>query len=214
MRALLTICALSLVTPTFAQAPPVSPYPIPGRIVRFGYDLAYPTVSGDLISITGSGGAQNNGILMGLPSLDAQYDCAAGVWRAKVYAAGRWAQTVWGGLHVGYYPTDNFAHTWLTPECQPTPEDTINLAPAGTPCVTIAGQCATGVLRCHGVDGVLAVPGDLQPGTNNGVLFSLWAKNAHIIKSAKVYHLSVFLGSNGWHEAVSSKDLCDYDPAG
>jgi hypothetical protein len=191
--------------PVFAQPAPVSPYPIPGRIVRFGYDYQYPTVTGDLINIAPGEptAAQNNGVLVGLPSLNASYDCAAKVWTATVYAAGHWAPTVWSGVHTGYYPADNFAHGWLPVDCQPTTTADV---------ITLTQPGQMGILRCHGIDGISKAPGDLQPGFHNGVLFALWATNAHIIKTAQVYHLSVYLGSNGWHEAVYSVDLCDFDP--
>jgi hypothetical protein len=204
-RALVTVLLGLTAAPTFAQPAPPTPYPIAGRLVRFGIDPLYPTIPGDLIGIAGNATAsQNNGILMGLPSLNAVFNCDANIWTAQVYAAGRWAPTAWGGDHTGYYPIDNGAHGWLEPSCRPLSADDV---------ITLTNPGQLGILRCHGYDGNLVVPGDLQPGANNGVLFSLWAKDVHIIKRSRQYHLSVYLGSvHGWNEAVYSVNLCDFDP--
>lgn len=182
----------------FAQAPP-NPFPIEGRLVRFGFDFAYPTIPGDLIGIAGSPvSAQNNGVIVALPSRNVMLNCAAGIYRAEVWSQSlnAWVPTAWSAAHTGYYPTDNFGHTWL--DCGST-SAAVALAPLG-------------ILRCHGIDGNLVVPGDLQPGLNNGVLFSLWAQDTHIIVDAHVYHTRVLLGSYGYREAVYSVDLCDFDP--
>ena len=112
-----TLFVLALVsTPSFAQAPP-NPYPIAGRIVRFGYDAAYPTIPGDLIGIAGSPvSAQNNGVIVALPSRNVQFQCGAGVYAAEVWSQSlnNWVPTVWGASNVAYYPIDNFGHSWIT----------------------------------------------------------------------------------------------------
>lgn len=197
-RLLLTLLMLWTATPAFAQAPP-NPFPIEGRLVRFGYDLTYPTIPGDLIGIGGDPvSAQNNGVIVALPSRNVTLNCDAQVYQAEVWATTQqaWVPTVWPVAQTAYYPTDNFAHTWVP-------------CAAGTPAVTLA---PLGVLRCHGYDGTLSVPGDLQPGSSNGVLFSVYIEQAHIITAAKVYHGYVRLGSYGLREAVYAVGMCDFDP--
>ncbi len=200
MKTLLLSLTFALSTlPLFAQAPP-NPFPIAGRIVRFGYDALYPTIPGDLIGIAGSPvSAQNNGVIVALPSRNVQFQCGAGVYTAEVWSQSlnNWVQTVWGDSNVAYYPIDNFGHSWIT-------------CATGTTAFPLS---TNGVLRCHGIDGTLQVPGDLQPGSNNGVLFSVLTQDMHIIEVAKVYHGRIYLGSTyGWVEAVYPVGMCDYDP--
>lgn len=204
-RVIVTSCFLLLASPVFAQDPP-PPIPqceIANQVVKVGFDVDYPTVPGDCVQPNASGGtAKNNGFIMGLQAREVIYACTAGVYQMKVWsqAANRWVRTVWGGLHTGYYPGDNFAHTWLEPSCQPT--SSADVIPLGD-----------GYLRCHGWDGTGTIAGDLQPGSNNGVLFALPARNVHIIIKAKLYHLELLLAPFGYKEAVYHVDQCDFDPS-
>ena len=166
---------LALVSPALAQT-----YPVQGRFACVGYDKTLSIV-GDLASITSGATPQNNGITFSLPSRNVSLDIDSGIWTVET---GHWNGSgyVWSTpIHYSidscaYYPevdgASPDAHTWLSGS------------------FSIVHSSTAGALTLWGYDGGLAIPGDLYPGIDNGVLFSLPIDDPHMIKGSggRVWH--------------------------
>lgn len=188
---------LSAAADVFGQPPP-SQYPVAGRFGCIGYDKTQ-ALPGDLGTINPGQptGAMNNGLLFMFPSRNVSLDLSTGLWHAEL---GLWT----GSSYFWITETMPVEHCFYYPEVPGNQADPH--AWVGEHAIKDSIEAAAFTIIAY--DGVAVIPGDLQPGSDNGTIFTRPMHNVHLLvgPGGAVWHGRIYVdlggGVYGWGWAV------------
>lgn len=204
MKTVLLLLALSLLPSHAAAQCSSAQTSVPGRFAVLGYAETL-NVMGNLGTAFG-GMAGDNGILFVLPAQNVTLHPAMHMWQADL---GSWTGTQCFWTLSTYQPVNKSlfyplstlpAYYWLDGTPDPSPD----LGP--------------GIITCYGWDNTLTIPGDLIPGSKNGILFALPVSHASTVAQGLVWDVQMYVydlvttTSRSFKETVAPTAMCGFQP--